>query len=149
MKRSKEDLLESLIAKEAQPDRILEEEDNLPAISTHALVTQVEGLPEARAVMEELLKLLPPGENPDLTEIFRFAFFGISMGFAERALSPYVPEHMEIIPQLLADIRAVYEQVQAAGVKVSREEFFRQAYDFGLHKAYYLDWNLYMSKEMY
>jgi hypothetical protein len=74
---------------------------------------------------------------------------GMVVGFGDRNLSPYVAQHTAIIPPLLEDIRSVYQQVRASGAAYSPEEFIFRAFDYGIHKAYYLDWDLYLSHDMY
>ena len=142
MERSKEELLTSLLAQVKEAQATAED-------TAKALVRKVESLPPATAAMTELVKRLPEDAPDVLREIFLYALMGVSLGFGERNLSPYLEVHLEIIEPLLEDIRAVYDQVNKTGAEVKKEEFHRQAFDFGLHKAYYLDWRLYMSKEMY
>ncbi|MBI4081713.1 MAG: hypothetical protein HY423_03800 [Candidatus Lambdaproteobacteria bacterium] len=116
---------------------------NLPAL--------VDGARDARVGrwFHDLQPLLPPTIAPELAEFLRFALLGVCVGFSDRELSPYIAEHRAIIPLLLDDIRAVYEQLQALGTPYDRDDFRFRAYDYGIHKAYYLDWTLYMSHEPY
>jgi hypothetical protein len=99
--------------------------------------------------LRALEPLLPPPSDPELDEYFRTALMGVVVGFGDRNLSPFLPQHTAIIPPLLEDIRSVHEQVRAAGAGYSREEFTFRAFDYGIHKAYYLDWDLYLSHDMY
>lgn len=99
--------------------------------------------------LAELERHLPPASDPELDEYYRYALMGLVVGFGDRHLSPYVAEHTAIIAPLLEDIRSVYEQVKASNAAYSREEFIFRAFDYGIHKAYYLDWDLYLSHDMY
>lgn len=120
---------------------------HLPALFT--------GAPEASSHshffewFEALKTYLPDESDPELTEYFEFALMGLTVGFVDRDLSPFLPAHTALIPVVLGDIRQVYRQVMEAGTDYSPEEFIFRAYDYGIHKAYYLDWDLYMSHEMY
>jgi hypothetical protein len=99
--------------------------------------------------LRELERHLPRPSAPELDEYYHYALMGLVVGFGDRDLSPYVREHTAIIAPLLEDIRSVYEQVCASGAAYSREEFIFRAFDYGIHKAYYLDWDLYGSHDMY
>lgn len=105
------------------------------------------------AEIQEWMCHLAPHISPDipepLEEFLRLALLGVCAGFQERTLSPYAPQHAEIIPPLLAEIRAVYEQVQALGGGYDADEFRYRAFHYGLHKACYLDWRLYLSNTCY
>ena len=105
--------------------------------------------PEMAPWLEHLSQHLPAVREPELARYFRFALLGVCAGFMERGLSPYLPEHVEIIAPLLADIQGVFDRIQSMNAAYSPEEFCQQAYAYGVHKATYLDWDLYLSKEMY
>lgn len=114
-----------------------------------ALVRRVETAEQAREWLKVFDQFLPEDIPDQLADYLRYALLGVCLGFIERDLSPYVGEHLAIIPPLLDDIRAVYERVQAQGADVDVNEFRFRAFDYGVHKAYYLDWTLYMSREPY
>jgi len=88
-------------------------------------------------------------DEPELATFERFALMGVSAGFVERNLSPHLPEHTAIIQPLLEEIRSVYGQLIQQGLTFDPEEFRLRAFHYGLHKASYLDWTLYLSKECY
>jgi hypothetical protein len=96
-----------------------------------------------------LERFIPTDAEQELTEYCRAAVAGVVVGFGERSLSPFLDAHTAIVPPLLEDIRSVYAQVKASGEAYDRERFLSRAFDYGVHKAYYLDWSLYLSKEMY
>jgi hypothetical protein len=99
--------------------------------------------------LRELERYLPPPSDPELDEYYRYALMGVVVGFGDRNLSPFLAQHTAILPPLLEDIRSVYGQVRASGAPYSVEEFILRAFDYGIHKAYYLDWDLYLSHDMY
>jgi len=171
MQRSKEDFLRALLVREKIRDGsevvLTEPVDSAGGLvgkdppssdnvllsvevpTTKELVKRVEAVPAAQEALHALLPLIPQAAEARLKDIYYFAILGVSQGFSERGLSPFLPEHLEMIPALMADIQAVFLEVQASAAQVTDEEFCRQAYEFGLHKAFYLDWRLYMSHEMY
>lgn len=99
--------------------------------------------------LRELERHLPPPGDSELDDYYRYALMGLVVGFGDRNLSPYVEAHAAIIPVLLEDIRQVYERIKTSGATYSKEEFIFRAFDYGIHKAYWLDWDLYLSKELY
>lgn len=114
-----------------------------------ALAARVEHAGRARDWYATLEPLLPGAGDDALRDYYRFALIGVTLGFLERDLSPYVEAHRAIIPPLLEDIRSVYEQLRDEGREYSPAEFRYLAFDYGIHKAYYLDWTHYMSRELY
>lgn len=110
---------------------------------------KTEGHSEFREWLAELERYLPDPSEPELDDYYRYALMGLVVGFGDRHLSPYVAAHTAIIAPLLEDIRSVYEQVKASDASYSPEEFVFRAFDYGIHKAYYLDWDLYLSHDMY
>lgn len=99
--------------------------------------------------LEELKTHLPAIDDEELREYFQTAMLGVCVGLSDRNLSPFLPEHTEIIPPLLEDIRSVYAQVKASGAEYDPELFRHRAFDYAIHKATYLDWDLYGSKTLY
>ena len=116
---------------------------------TRALVQRAGTLEKAREWLRVFEQFLPPGAEGSLREVLQFALLGLCLGFVERDLSPFVAEHLAIVPPMLEDVQSVYNQADAQGFAVAPEEFRFRAFDYGIHKAYYLDWTLYMSKECY
>ena len=116
---------------------------------TSMLVRQALAQPDVRTYLEVISAPLALEPEQPLAEYLRLALIGVAATFAERNLSPYVLEHVAIIEPLLDDIRAVYAQILAQQAAYDHEEFRYRAYDYGVHKAHYLDWRLYLSKEMY
>jgi hypothetical protein len=119
-----------------------------PVQEIHALVRRVNDRPEVRACFEALASLLGDDEEP-LAEFLRLALLGVAVGFVERNLSPHLAQHRRIVPPLLDDIRGVYGMASTRHADYDPDEFRHRAYHYGLHKASYLDWDLYLSHEMY
>ena len=119
-----------------------------PVQEIHALLRRVNDRPEVRACYEALAPLLGEAEEP-LAEFLRLALLGVAVGFVERNLSPHLEQHRRIVPPLLDDIRGVYDQANSQHAPYDADEFRHRAYHYGMHKASYLDWDLYLSHEMY
>jgi len=137
MERDKEQLLQEMLQPEGTP------------AESRALITRAAAEPPVVELMRELQRYIPADAGDELSDFFRFALLGVSVGFRERNLSPRDQAHLAIIPPLLDDIRSVYDRLHELGTAYDREEFRFRAYDYGIHKAYYLDWQLYLSKELY
>jgi len=116
---------------------------------TRALIQRAHSLEKVREWLRVFDPLLPADAEEPLVEYLRFALLGLCLGFVERDLSPYHGEHLAIVPAMLADIRTVFEKLLAMGQPVEADVFRHRCFDYGVHKAYYLDWTLYMSKECY
>ncbi|MDH5752737.1 MAG: hypothetical protein OEZ59_10010 [Deltaproteobacteria bacterium] len=102
--------------------------------------------------LERLKEFIPKNQEElpeELMRYYRFALLGVCVAFLDRGLSPYADEHVTIIEPMLAEIRDVFRQVTGSGMSYDKEEFCFRSYDYGIHKATYLDWKLYMSKEFY
>ena len=114
-----------------------------------ALVVTARSRPPVVTNLKTLQPLLPGGVDEELADFFRFALLGLCVGFSDRYLSPHLKAHTAIVPALLEDIRGVFDQLKAMGADYDPEVFRFNAYDYGVHKAYYLDWQLYLSKDLY
>ena len=141
MVRAHDDMLAGVLETEERPSRAFDD--------SMALVRAPEAMAPVPVNLREFAPFIPAGTQEPLADYFRFALLGVSVGFAERHLSPYLQEHLEIIPPLLEDIRAVFERLEAAHAPYDPDEFRFRAYDYGVDKACYLDWRLYLSRDMY
>ncbi len=83
-----------------------------------------------------------------MREWISLAFLGACVGFAERNLEPHHPEHQYLYSQFIQEISEVYHLFQEEG-GIELDEIKFALYDYGIKGVYYLDWNLYMSKEFY
>jgi hypothetical protein len=141
MEPTHELLLASL--REPQPDAAARNEE------TRALIRRVNALERAREWLRVFEQFLPPGATGDLREMLQYALLGLCLGFIDRDLSPFVAEHLTIVPPMIEDVRSVFEQARARDQPIEAEEFRFRAFDYGIHKAYYLDWTLYGSTGCY
>ncbi|HEV8523958.1 MAG TPA: hypothetical protein VGQ71_05620 [Terriglobales bacterium] len=116
---------------------------------TLALLARTRNDAQVREWMQHLAAYLPRDAPSPLDEYLRLALLGVCAGFLERTLSPYAPQHEEIIPPLMEEITAVFDQVRAMGSAYDVDEFRYRAFHYGLHKACYLDWRLYLSNTCY
>jgi len=117
--------------------------------AARARIARAESDGQVLAYSGELARFIGSDGGNELAEYERMAVLGVCAGFVERHLSPHAPEHVAIIPPLLEEIRAVYRQVRMLGTVYDRAEFRIRAFHYGVHKASYLDWRLYLSKECY
>jgi len=119
------------------------------ATRSRELMVRAPAREDVRQWFAALEPLLPPEDDPQLAEFLRLAVMGVCVGFIDRHLSPEVEAHRAIVPLLLDDIQSVYAQLKALGATIDRDQFRWRAFDYGIHKAYYLDWTLYLSREPY
>jgi len=118
-------------------------------VSARAEVARAAADPEVQSCAAALAGCLPALADPELAEYERLALLGVSAGFVERHLSPHLAAHTAIVPPLIEEIRSVFREVKRLGMPYSTEEFRLRAFHYGVHKASYLDWQLYLSKELY
>ncbi|MBF0288115.1 MAG: hypothetical protein HQM14_09880 [SAR324 cluster bacterium] len=107
---------------------------------------------EIRAVHEwwkQLSPTLDHIENEQLQEWISLAFLGACVGFVERNLLADHPDHQYLYQQLIREITGVYDQLQDTQYACDLDSIKYQLYDYGVQGVYYLDWKLYMSKELY
>ncbi|MFI5399725.1 MAG: hypothetical protein ACHQZQ_01565 [SAR324 cluster bacterium] len=118
-------------------------------VSARSEVARAAADPDVQSCAAALARCLPAPADPELAEYEQLALLGVSAGFVERHLSPHVAAHTAIVPPLIDEIRSVYREVRRLGMPYSAEEFRLRAFHYGVHKASYLDWQLYLSKELY
>lgn len=147
LKQDKNDLLALILHAPPEEERALTPAPG-KAVSQH-LKEKAYTRADFAQWFEALQGFLPEEEDEELSEYYQFALMGLVVGFGDRHLSPYLEEHTAIIPPLLEDIHAVYTQAKASDAEYKRQDFLYRAFDYGIHKAYYLDWSLYISKDMY
>jgi hypothetical protein len=139
MNPDRENLLTALVS--PAPAEALEQ--------TRALIRDAGTTERAREWLPAFDPFLPAEVEAPLLEYLRYAVLGLCLGFVERDLSPFHQEHLAIVAPMLADIRSVFEQLAEMRRLPDPEQFRFRCFDYGVHKAYYLDWTLYMSKECY
>ena len=88
-------------------------------------------------------------KNPLFREWLKLVLLGVCTGFAERGLDPELPEHHEVFSRIVKDVSGIYSQLRDMQPEKSSESLKSQVFDYGVQWAYYLDWKLYMSKDLY
>ena len=87
-------------------------------------------------------------EQP-LQEFLNLAFLGVCQGFKERNLDPGLPEHREVFSHVIKDVKGLIQKIPVPSNGKELQSLKKQVIDFGTQWVYYLDWKLYMSKELY
>jgi hypothetical protein len=118
-------------------------------VAARQRIAEAEADPKVHAYCRELAPYLARDAVEELAEFERFALLGVCSGFVERDLSPYLPQHVEIVAPLLEEIRAVYLELRRLDAAYDPHEFRMRAFHYGVHKASYLDWRLYGSLGCY
>jgi hypothetical protein len=136
-------------AAEAGPEFELAPLEPAALVEARDQVARAAGDGQVQAYSGALARFVGGEGNDELAEYERMAVLGICAGFVERQLSPYITEHVAIIPPMLDEIRAVYRRLRQLGTAYDPAEFRIRAFHYGVHKASYLDWRLYLSKECY
>ncbi|MBF0352252.1 MAG: hypothetical protein HQM11_14560 [SAR324 cluster bacterium] len=98
---------------------------------------------------EELLPMVTDIGNQMLRQWLELALLGTCTGFAERNLSATHPDHQYIYPRIIEDVTAMFEHFQRNALSLDSAAVEFQVFDYGIQWVYYLDWDLYMSKELY
>lgn len=138
-----------MVATDVKPAFALTPLEPAALLETRTQIARAVSDPQVAAFSRELDRFAVQTGDEELAEYERIAILGVSAGFAERQLSPFIPEHVAIVPPLLAEIRAVLCELRKLGTPYSPGEFRARAFHYGVHKASYLDWRLYLSRECY
>ena len=77
------------------------------------------------------------------------AILGVCQGFEERNLDPGLPEHREVFSHVIKDVKGLIQKIPVPSNGKELQSLKKQVFDFGTQWVYYLDWKLYMSKELY
>ena len=87
-------------------------------------------------------------EQP-LQEFLALAILGVCQGFEERNLDPGLPKHREVFSHVIKDVKGLVQKISVPSNGKELQRLKKQVFDFGTQWVYYLDWKLYMSKELY
>lgn len=87
--------------------------------------------------------------SPTLNEWIELALLGACVGFVERDLAPILPAHQYVYARIIGDISEVYYQIQQQGLDYDHDYMRFVLFDFGVQCIYHLDWELYLSQELY
>ena len=84
-----------------------------------------------------------------LQEFLTLAILGVYQGFEERNLDPGLPEHREVFSHVIKDVKGLIQKITVPSNGKELQSLKKQVFYFGMQWVYYLDWKLYMSKELY
>jgi hypothetical protein len=87
--------------------------------------------------------------SPSLQEWQALVLLGTCVGFFERELRPDAAAHQYIFPRLLEDVNRLHEQLSAQATDLHSPALLHQVFDYGVQWVYYMDWDLYISQELY
>ncbi|MGK5090666.1 hypothetical protein WDW89_01470 [Deltaproteobacteria bacterium TL4] len=99
--------------------------------------------------LEELRPLVESVSEPELREWFKIACLGTCVGFIERNLNPAHPAHQYIYSKIIDDLQSMLSYLSNENINYDPHSMKYQVYDYGIQWVYYLDWELYMSQELY
>ena len=94
---------------------------------------------EGQGSVKDLLYDSQSAEQRRLTDIF----------FEERNLDPGLPENHEMFSHVIKDVKGLIQKIPVPSNGKELQSLKKQVFDFGTQWVYYLDWKLYMSKELY
>jgi hypothetical protein len=118
-------------------------------VAARAQLAKAESDVRVLAYCQELVRFLGTHGDDELAGYERSAILGVCAEFVERQISPYLAEHLVIVSPLLEEIRGVYRRLRQLGTAYDPSGFRIRAFHYGVHKASYLDWRLYLSKDCY
>ncbi len=101
------------------------------------------------STFSKTLKLQFQELDQPLQEFLNLAILGVCQGFEERNLDPGLPEHREVFSHVIKDVKGLIQKIPVPSNGKELQSLKKQVFDFGTQWVYYLDWKLYMSKEIY
>ena len=101
------------------------------------------------SAFRETLKLQFQELDLPLQDFLNLAILGVCQGFEERNLDPGLPEHREVFSHVIKDVKGLIQKIPVPSNGKELQSLKKQVFDFGTQWVYYLDWKLYMSKELY
>ena len=84
-----------------------------------------------------------------LQEFLPLSILRVCQGFEERNLDPGLPEHREVFSHVIKDVKGLIQKITVPSNGKELQSLKKQVFDFGMQWVYYLDWKLYISKELY
>ena len=88
-------------------------------------------------------------EESPLNDWEKLVLLGTCIGFHQRNLNCNDPAHQYIYPKILMDVQNLFPEFIKEGADPNHPEILSQVIDFGIQWVYYMDWDLYMSQELY
>ncbi len=98
---------------------------------------------------QDKLTLLENENIDGLKAWLEILLLGACVGFSERNLNPELPAHQYIYPRMIQDVKDMYFKLKQNNADLESHELKWQVYDFGLQWVYYMDWDVYISQELY
>ncbi|MGA1599712.1 MAG: hypothetical protein ACO4AU_11725 [bacterium] len=113
---------------------------------TKDLELRIREHPRAQEIRSWVEEHLPRGEE-SISRWSRYVLAGYASGLLERRMRLDDARHLEPIERILEDVRGLHAQLSAS--QLNEPALWAQVFDFGIQWAYYLDWRLYLSQDLY
>ena len=120
-------------------------EESLPTVKDEFSIETM----KCFSTFSKILKLQFQELDQPLQEFLTLAILGVCQGFEERNLDPKLPEHREVFFHVIKDVKGLIQKITVPSNGKELQSLKKQVFDFGTQWVYYLDWKLYMSKELY
>ena len=120
-------------------------EESLPTVKDEFSIETM----KCFSTFSKMLKLQFQELDQPLQEFLTLAILGVCQGFEERNLDPGLPEHREVFSHVIKDVKGLIQKITVPSNGKELQSLKKQVFDFGTQWVYYLDWKLYMSKELY
>ena len=120
-------------------------EESLPTVKDEFLIETM----KCFSTFSKTLKLQFQELDQPLQEFLTLAILGVCQGFEERNLDPGLPEHREVFSHVIKDVKGLIQKITVPSDGKELRSLKKQVFDYGTQWVYYLDWKLFMSKELY
>ena len=120
-------------------------EESLPTVKDEFSIETM----KCFSTFSKILKLQYQELDQPLQEFLTLAILGVCQGFEERNLDPGLPEHREVFSHVIKDVKGLIQKIPVPSNGEELQSLKKQVFDYGTQWVYYLDWKLYMSKELY
>ena len=120
-------------------------EESLPTVKDEFSIETM----KCFSTFSKTLKLQFQELEQPLQEFLTLSILGVCQGFEERNLDPGLPELREVFSHVIKDVKGLIQKIPVPSNDEELQSLKKQVFDFGTQWVYYLDWKLYMSKELY
>ncbi|PJZ70136.1 hypothetical protein CH373_10170 [Leptospira perolatii] len=72
---------------------------------------------------------------------------GALHGFSERELSPFLPTHISLFPEIKEELTKAITENPPNPEEI--QIWLKECFEYGIKKVYHLEWKLYSSQELY
>ena len=120
-------------------------EESLPTVKDEFSIETM----KCFSTFSKILKLQFQELDQPLQEFLTLAILGVCQGFEERNLDLRLSEHREVFSHVIKDVKGLIQKIPVPSNVKELQRLKKQVFDFGTQWVYYLDWKLYMSKELY